>query len=62
MVFFGIIFHDWEGFKAGFFGTYEPGLVVDYSSIISDSLLVSLPLDFALYFGKKDRVNEQNST
>lgn len=50
MAFFGIIFHDWEGAKAGFLGTCEPDLSVDYSSIIFDSLLVSLPIAFVLYF------------
>lgn len=58
MAFFGIIFHDWEGFKTGFFGTNEPELVVDYSGIIFDSLLVSFPIAFALYFGENKKVKE----
>ncbi|MFB0944747.1 MAG: hypothetical protein QMB24_01070 [Spirosomataceae bacterium] len=56
MAFFGIIFHDWEGAKAGFFGTCEPELVVDYSGIIFDSLLVSFPVAFAVYFSKNEKV------
>lgn len=52
----GVIFHDWEGFKAGFFGTYEPPLIVDYSSVILDSLLISLPIAVALYFSEDKKV------
>jgi hypothetical protein len=58
MAFLGVIFHDWEGFKAGLFGTCEPELVVDYSGIIFNTLWISLPIAFTFYFSeyKKGKV------
>lgn len=55
MTLFGIIFRDWDNFIAGWQGTPEVNTPIDYHDIFTSSLMISLPIIFALFASEEKK-------